>query len=164
MYYQQKKAIASFISVVLVLAAYCMYGFAKYQEAGAALLNDLNFWSTSMLVFIGVSIVVSVVIQIVFHIMLAVSGVVGSKLKGKELKDPCEEVEISPKEDEMDKLIGLKSMRNAFLVAGAGFIMALISLTLQAPSAIMLNVLFLSFYVGSVIQYISQLYFYRKGV
>lgn len=67
-------------------------------------------------------------------------------------------------EDEMDKLINLKSMRNGYIVVGAGFVASLITLVLQAPPAVMLNIVFVSFMLGSLFEGFSQLYFYRRGI
>jgi len=67
-------------------------------------------------------------------------------------------------EDEMDKLIGLKSMRIGFGVAGVGFVTALVTVALNFPAAVMLNVMFVTFSIGSIIEGFAQLRFYRKGV
>ena len=67
-------------------------------------------------------------------------------------------------EDEMDKLIGLKAMRISFAVVGIGFIAALVSLVLNYSPAVMLNIMFVSFGIGSMVEGITQLYFYRRGV
>ena len=162
MYYQEKKTIASIFSGLLILAAYCIYGISKYLKIGEALLNDLQFWATAILITIGGGVVVTIVIQIIFHIMLAVASEVKKKTGAKGENDTCEEFETS--EDEMDKLIALKAMRNASVFAGVGFVAALISLLLKMPPAIMLNIIFGAFSIGSLFEGFSQLYFYRKGV
>lgn len=176
MYYQEKKTIASIISGLLVLGAYIIYGVSKYQEVGAGIMNDLKFWATAMLVFIGIGIVIAIVIQIVFHIILAVANEVKKEIAKEMAKEAskktecigtektCDEVEFEEFEDEMDKLIALKSMRNSFIVVGAGFVIALFSLFINMQPAIMLNIIFVSFMLGSLFEGFSQLYFYRKGV
>ena len=172
MYYQEKKTIASIISGVLVLAAYSIYGISKYQEVGPNLLNDLKFWAAAMLIFIGGGIVITILIQIVFHIILAVANEVAkevakevaNKANCKGSEKPYEELEIAEFEDEMDKLIALKAMRNSFVVVGIGFVIALVSLYMRMQPAIMLNIIFISFMLGSLFEGFSQLYFYRKGV
>ena len=172
MYYQEKKTITSIICGVLVLATYTIYGLAKYQASGLELLNDLRFWATTMLVFIGGGIVLIILTQIVFHILLAVTNEVKKEIvkqianeaKCKEFADSCQNLEISEAEDEMDKLIALKAMRNSYLVVGVGFILSLVALAMQSPPAIMLNIIFLSFQLGSLFEGFSQLYFYRRGI
>ena len=167
MYYQEKKTIVSIIAGLLILAAYSFYGFSKYQEVGAGLLNDLGFWAAAMLTFIGGGIVVAILTQIIFHIVLAVTNEVAKEMSNQscgEKNENFEELEISEEEDEMDKLIALKAMRNSFGIVGVGFIISLVSLYLKMPPAIMLNIIFFSFSLGSLFEGFSQLYFYRRGI
>lgn len=165
MSYQEKKTIVSIFTGALVLAAYCIYAFGRYQ-AGTAGVDDLKVWSGIMLIFIGIGIVVAIVIQIVFHILMSIGIAVEKKIQDENYDD--KEIEKSIKtemvEDEMDKLIELKSMRTGFIVAGAGFIAGLIALVLGSSSMVMLNILFISFSAGSILEGITQLYFYRRGV
>ncbi|WP_414150845.1 hypothetical protein ACIZ62_18265 [Acetobacterium carbinolicum] len=168
MNYQEKKVITSIIAGVLVLVTYSIYGMSKYLEIGEDLLNNLEFWATTMLVAIGGGIVVVILIQIIFHIILAVANEVAKEVAKKVSNvgknEIYEELEITGIEDEMDKLIALKAMRNSFVMVGIGFIIALLSLYLKMPPAIMLNIIFISFSLGSLFEGLSQLYFYRKGV
>ncbi|MFD2657555.1 hypothetical protein [Gracilibacillus thailandensis] len=64
----------------------------------------------------------------------------------------------------MNQLIELKSMRIAFIVVAIGFVTALLSQVLNYPSGVMLNIMFVSFLIGSLSGELTQLYFYRKGV
>ena len=168
MYYQEKKTIASIFSGILILAAYSIYGISKYQEIGESLLSDLKFWATAILSVIVGGIIVVVIIQIIFHIILAVTNEVAKEVSKKASNEgkntACEELEISEVEDEMDKLIALKAMRNSYIVVGVGFVIALLSLYMKMPPAIMLNIIFASFSIGSLFEGFSQLYFYRRGV
>jgi len=168
MYYQEKKTITSIISGLLILTLYVIYGISKYQEVGESLLGDLKFWATAMLVAIGGGIIVIIIIQIVFHIILAIANEVAKEVSKKanceSIKDTYQEFEIMEHEDEMDKLIALKAMRNSFVWVGVGFVSALLSLYMKMPPAIMLNIIFVSFILGSLFEGFSQLYFYRKGV
>jgi hypothetical protein len=168
MFYQEKKTIASIISGLLVLAAYSIYGISKYQQAGPNLLNDLKFWAVAMLIAIVGGIVVTILVQIALHIILAAANEVAKEVSNKTKRpasvDACEELEMENVEDEMDKLIALKAMRNASIVVGTGFIASLVSLYVKMPPAIMLNIIFISFSLGSLFEGFSQLYFYRKGI
>jgi hypothetical protein len=67
-------------------------------------------------------------------------------------------------EDEMDKLIELKSSRVGFFFAGIGFVAALVSLVLDYSPAVMLNILFISLSGGSLFEGVTQLYYYRRGI
>jgi uncharacterized membrane protein len=153
MSFQEKKSIAPVISTVLVLIAYFAYVWLKHQ---AGLLDpeyDLKFWATTMLIFIGIGVVSNIVILIIFHMVNAAVN---------EIRQ--EEEDCSMVEDEMDKLIELKATRNSYIVAGVGFVIALVSLVLEKTPAVMLNVLFLSFHMGFFTESFSKLYFYRRGI
>ncbi|MFZ5974665.1 MAG: hypothetical protein ACOYU3_04555 [Bacillota bacterium] len=165
MSYQEKKTIVSVLTGVLLLAAYCIYAFGR-AFPGMAAPDDIKFWATTILIFIGIGVVASIVIQIVFHILLSIAVAVKEQLHtgkcdGKEVEKT---IELEMVEDEMDKLIGLKSMRISFAIAGIGFIAALVSLVLNFSAAVMLNIIFISFSLGTIIEGIAQLYFYRRGI
>jgi uncharacterized membrane protein len=153
MFYQQKKCIVTILSGLIVLASYCIYVYQKFQSGIDNLSHDLKFWATTMLIFIGAGIVMIIITLIVFHIINAIIH----EVKHQEAEDPMVE-------DEMDKLIELKAMRNSFIIVGMGFVFSLVTLVMQMPPAIMINVIFLSFLAGSIFEGFSQLYFYRKGI
>jgi hypothetical protein len=165
MSYQERKTIVSLITGILVVAAYCIHAFGRYQS-GAVDASDLKFWAGAMLVFIGIGVAASIVIQIVFHILVSIAIAVKKKIRDEQCDDKEIEKSINAEmvEDEMDKLIELKAMRFGFLVAGIGFFAALVSLLLGYSAAVMLNILFLSFSGGAILEGIAQLYFYRRGV
>jgi hypothetical protein len=165
MSYQEKKTVVSILTGTFILAAYCIYAFSKVHS-GMAVLDELKFWAAAMLIFIGIGVVASIVIQIVFHILLSIALAVKEQVRNGKCDEAGIEktLELEMVEDEMDKLIGLKSMRVGFAIAGIGFIAALVSLVLNGPPAVMLNIIFISFSMGSMIEGITQLYFYRKGV
>lgn len=165
MSYQEKKTIVSLVAGLLILAAYCIYVFNKIQS-GTAAPDDLKFWATAMLVFIGIGVVALIVILIVFHILLSITMAVKEEMLNGEYDDKKIEktLELDMVEDEMDKLIGLKAMRISYAVVGIGFIAALVSLVLNYSPAVMLNIMFFSFGIGSIMEGVTQLYFYRRGV
>ena len=161
MSYQEKKAVANILAGILVVAAYCIYVFGKYRSQAVG-LDDLRFCGVTMLIFIGIGIVAGIVIQILFHILLSVSiAVKEGNQDGKKIEKAVESTMI---EDEMDRLIELKSMRAGFVVCGVGFIAALVSLVLNWPAGIMLNILFLSFSLGPLVEGMLSLHYYRAGV
>jgi Na+-transporting methylmalonyl-CoA/oxaloacetate decarboxylase gamma subunit len=145
----------------LVLAEYCIYAFGRYSS-GAIAEGNLKFWAGTMLVFIGIGIVVTIVLQIVFHIALSIG--IAVKDRACDEKEIDKRVEATVIEDEMDKLIELKSSQIGFVLAGVGFVGALILLVLGYSTVVMLNVMYLSFLVGSLVEGAASLYFYGKGV
>jgi len=165
MSYQEKRIIVTILTGILILAAYGIYSIGKIQS-GMVDPNDLKFWAVTMLIFIGIGVVALIVIQIVFHILLAIATAVKEQVQNGKYDDEEIEktLELEMVEDEMDKLIGLKSMRIGYTTTGIGFISALASLVLNYSPAVMINILFVSVSIGSMIEGISQLYFYRRGV
>jgi uncharacterized membrane protein len=153
MSYQEKKTITTIITGVLLLTAYIIFLIRNLQARGAGLIDDAPFWAQAMLIFIGIGIAANIIIMIIFHIINAMVN----EIRKQEQDD-------TSIEDEMDKLISLKATRNSFIVVGIGFVWALISLVARQPVVVMLNIIFLSFFLGSLFEGVSQLYFYRKGV
>jgi hypothetical protein len=166
MSYQEKRSITSILTGLLVLAAYCFYAFGKYNT-GAVAPDDLKFWASTMLIFIAIGVGVSIIIQIVFHILLSISFAIERSIENEQ---QCDEKEIEKMikwemvEDERDKLIELKTMKIGFIIAGAGFVGALVSLVLNYPPLVMLNIIYICFSIGGLCEGVGQIYYYRKGV
>lgn len=165
MFYKVKRTIVSILTGFLLMAAYWIYAINKVQS-GSVAVDDLIFWATTMLIFIGIGIVAVIIIQIIFHILLSIALAVKQQVQtGKSDDKEIEKaLELDMVEDEMDKLIELKSMRVSFVIAGIGFVAALVTLALDYSPAVMLNIIFSSFYIGSMIEGITQLYYYKKGI
>jgi len=165
MSYQEKRTITSIISGALLLAAYCIYTLNRFHS-GALPSDNLKPWAVTILAFIGIGIVTTIIIQIVFHILLSISIAVRKKIQDESFddKDIGKSINLEMVEDEMDKLINLKSARVSFIFAGVGFVTALVSLVLDYSPVVMLNILFISFSVGSLVEGFTQIYFYRKGI
>ncbi|MHB8962421.1 MAG: hypothetical protein ACYC5K_04630 [Saccharofermentanales bacterium] len=165
MFYKVKRTIVSILTGILVIAAYCIYTFSKVQS-GTAATDDLKFWATTILFFIGIGIISMIIIQIVFHILLSIALAVKEQVQTGSCDDRKIEktLELDMVEDEMDKLIELKSMRISFIIVGIGFVAALVSLLLNFSPVVMLNILFASFYIGSLVEEFTQLHFYKTGI
>jgi len=161
MSYQTKRTMTSMVSGVLVLAAYCMYAFGRYSS-GAVAEGNLKFWAGTMLVFIGIGIAATIILEIIFHIGLSID--IAVKERGCDEKEIDKKIEATVVEDEMDKLIELKSSQVGFVVAGVGFVSALLLLLFGYSTVVMLNLMYLSFLVGSLMEGAASLYFYGKGV
>jgi hypothetical protein len=165
MSYQVKRTITAIISGVVVLGAYLFYAYGRYQS-GLLAPDDLKSWAQLMLIFIGVGIAATIVIQVIFHILISV----GIAIKENMKNGGCVDQEIENKiqleivEDEMDKLIELKSLRVGSIVAGAGFVVSLIILALDYPPVFMPNIVFVSFSFGSILDGFTKLYYYKRGI
>lgn len=169
MSYQEKRTITTIATGLLVLAAYCLYAFNPSRLA-ALTQGDLKPWAITMLVFIGIGIVATIIIQIVFHILLSISMAIKEKIKNDQIDDKEIEKMIEKNmgtemvEDEMDKMIDMRSSKVGMLFAGIGLVGGLLSLVFNYSPVVMLNILFFSFSVGSVFEGFTQLYYYRRGL
>ncbi len=164
MSYQETRTGVGIFSGVLILAAYCLYAFNPARLA-ALPPGDLKPWATTMLIFIAIGVGATIIIQIVFHILYAMSLAARSSIENghsdeKEIKRTINSEIV---EDERDRLVDLKAMRIGSVVIGIGFVSALLALVFNYTPPVMLNILFLSFFVGSLLEGVGQLYYYRKG-
>ena len=158
MSFNSKKTIASMAAGVLMMIAYIIYALGQHSPVP----EDLKSWAVAMLVFIGISVAVVIVIQILFHIGAAIGIAVKEQERDREELD--RRFSSLTLEDERDKLISLKSSHISSIVAGIGFIAALISLAFGASSVIALHILFGSCAAGSTAEGFASVYFYEKGV
>lgn len=165
MSYQEKRTLASITSGALILAAYCLYSFNPTRLASIT-AGALKPWATTMLIFIGIGIGFTIIIQIVFHILLSISIAIREKMQNMQAddKDIDKSIKTEMVEDERDRMIGLKSNRVSFGIAGFGFIAGLLALVFNYSPVVMLNILFISFSFGSICEGFAQLYYYRKGI
>lgn len=165
MSYTEKRIIVSILSGIAVVAAYCIHVLGRYQ-AGNIAAGDLKFWAGTMLIFVGIGAAVTIVVQIVFHILLSIGIAVKEKIRDENFDDKLIEKNIKAEmvEDERDKLIELKSSRINQILTGIGFAAGLVSLLLGYPAEIMLNIIFFSFFLGSLFEGIGQLVYYRRGL
>jgi len=165
MSYQEKRTGASIFAGFLLLAAYCIYAFNPARLA-ALPPGDLKPWASTMLIFIAIGIVATIILQIVFHILLSISLAVQAKIENQQSDDKDIEriIQREMVEDERDQQIELRSLRIGFMVAGIGFVAALLSLVFNYSPVVMLNILYLSFLVGSLLEGFGQIYYYRKGI
>jgi hypothetical protein len=163
--YQEKRIIVTIFSGIFVLLAYVIYTFTKYQN-GLINPDNLNFWASTMLIFIGIGVVVTIIIQIVFHVLYSIALSIKEKIKNQDITDKEIEKLINAQmvTDEMDKLVELKSMRLGFIAAGIGFVLGLVSILLDYPASVMMNIIFISFSLGSLSEGFMQLHYYKKGI
>ncbi len=106
-----------------------------------------------------------VIVQILFHVLLSVEIAVKEAVTDPDVDDKKIGQTIKNEfiEDERDKMVSQKSMQVGYIIRGGGLIAGLISLVLNAPPAVMLNIIFAAIFLGSVIEGIVTLIYYRKG-
>jgi hypothetical protein len=148
MSFQERRAIVSLISNILITALYCAYMIQRFPEGDAYSVDVFHFWGSFFLILIPVSIVAKIVLFIIFSIINAIAT--------RE-----EESSIT---DERDKLIELKATMNSLYVFILGFLLAMGSLVVDMPPSVMFIIFICSGVVSGMASDISQFYFYRKGV
>lgn len=161
MSYQSKRTIFNLVIGFGVLAAYCLYVLGKYNT-GAMEPGNTIFWAKTMLVFIGIGIAANIVSQIFFHIGLSIGIAVKEREQNEKIINRRIKAEMV--EDEMDKLIQLKTLRISAAFVGVGFVGALFVIALGYSMVLALNAVFLSFFVGSLAEGVTSLFYYGKGV
>jgi len=158
MSYSSKKNLVSIIAGILLTIAYSIYALG----GKAPVAGDLQSWAVAMLVFIGISIAALVVIQVLFHIGLAIG--IAVKENGHDEKKVERILESSMVEDEREKLIGLKASHIGGIIAGIGFVAALVTLAVGLSAVFALHIVFGAFAIGSIIEGCVSIYHHERGV
>ncbi|HOV14936.1 MAG TPA: hypothetical protein PK771_11670 [Spirochaetota bacterium] len=153
---QEKRVFIGILNGVFILGSYFVYVlFLKKVDSGE---NILKFYAITMLVFIVAGIIIQILSLIFFSIFISIKNAINNKDCGTISK----EYEIV--EDEMDKLIELKSLGIGYAFVGIGFVISLITLILNFEPYVMLNIVFISFSLGAISEGITRLYFYKRGI
>ncbi len=148
MSYQERRAIVSLISTILITTAYSAYMLQRYPEADAYSKDIFSFWGTFIVILIPVSIAARIIIYIIFSIINTIAT-------NENEPDFA---------DERDKLIELKASRNSLYVFSIGFLIAMVAIVLERPPAVMFSILIGAGLLSDIISEFSQFYFYRRGV
>jgi len=173
MTYQIARRLTRVLSGTVLLIIYLVQVTSKYQEGGLA-MDQLQSLGQLMLVFIGIGIGVTIAVEIVFHILYSIGIAVKESVKADVCNDKDKEREIEKNieknikqefvEDEMAKLIDLKSSRVGYVTSGIGFMCSLIVLTLGYPVFIVLNILFVSFFIAGMMESFARIFYYKRGI
>lgn len=147
MSFQEKRNLVYLLSTILVFGAYGLYIWQGFRDRTLDALTPPSYWATTILILVGVGIVVSVVLLIAFYIV-------------HTIQTRKEEPDIT---DEMDKVIELKAVRNAYYFFMLGFLVALVTVALGQPLFVMFNVFVLFLFLSQAAWVLTTLYFYRRG-
>lgn len=115
------------------------------------------------------NVLLMVILMIVGHILLHVIGAIGASVKN-EINPETRGQDIDLEElfddvdDEMDKLINLKSSQVGFIMVGLGFVLGLASILMDYQFGVMLVVMYSSFMLGEVVEAAYKLVMYHRGV
>jgi hypothetical protein len=163
MSYPQRRTLVNIITMTLVYGAYCLTAFSRH-----AFTDPLRPWAITMLIFIGIAAIAAIIIQIIFHVALSVGLSVREAVKNRTEEEEVigKEIEETLKgeliEDERDKLLEWKSARAGSVTFSAGLMLGLVSIVLNFPTAVMLNLVYGAFFIGTIAEGIVNLILYRK--
>jgi len=145
---QEKKAVFSILSSLLILGGYFYYTFGIHADENLPLQDNVQFWASFTLTMIVVTIILKIIAHIIFNIILAATN---------EGEDP----EFM---DEFDKKIELLSDRNGNYIFVLGFISSMIPVAMGKPVYYMFLILLIGGFVGGTLSDLWKIYYYRKGV
>lgn len=148
MTYQEKRSIGLLISNLTVPAVYYSNVYRKFQSGEFSDLGDTRMWASIILIAIPIYIAANILMMILVNI-------VHTAATREEHKDIV---------DEMDKIIELKATRNFYHCFMIGFLLALGSQYMRMGIHSMFIIFIVTIVVASLINEISQLYYYRRGV
>ncbi|MCB2202422.1 hypothetical protein KQH56_00295 [bacterium] len=163
MSYPQRRTLVNIITMALVYGAYCLTAFSRH-----AITDPLRPWAVTMLTFIGIAAIAAIIIQIVFHVAFSIGVSVREAVKNRHQEEEVigEEIEDAIKgeliEDERDKLLEWKSARAGSVALGAGLMLGLVSILLNFPTAVMVNLVYGAFFIGTIAEGIVNLILYRR--
>lgn len=148
MSFQERQAIGSIIGTIVISALYFAYVLPKFPDAAPYSVEVFRYWGSVILILIPVSIVTKIALAIVLSILNAVVT----------RKDEA------PVIDERDKAIELKAARISLYIFAVGIVLSMASLVIDQPPSVMFIVLIISGIVAEMVDNLSQLVFYRRGV
>ena len=157
MSYKSKRTLTSIIAGILLSVAYVVYALGENSPEP----ENLKDWASLMLIFIGIGVCATIVLQILFHIAFSIGIAVKENGDDEKTERIISAVMV---EDEMEKLISLKSNRVGASCVGIGFIAALISLILGVSTIFMMHILLGSFVFGSILEGTVSICLYERGV
>lgn len=158
MTYKSVRNVVNVVLSLILVIAYVIYA----RSTSAPAIEDIKGWSKLMLTFIVISIAILIVVQIIFHMFYAYRITVKENTKDEKLINRI--MASSNVEDEMGKLIILKSERLEHLTVGLGFVIALITLSTGATPVVSLHIILGSFSLGSIMEGLYEIYLYESGV
>lgn len=147
MSFQEKRAIVSLISTILIIVLYCAYMVERFPLGDPYSAEVFRFWGAFFLILIPVAIVAKVLIYILFSIL--------NTLATRE-----DEPSVT---DERDRLIELRASTLALYIFSLGFFLAMIALATGLPPSTMFVTLICSGVAAEIISDFSQFSMYRRG-
>ena len=135
--FEEKSIWISLLTISLIFGYYFVRIFQM------AFQDDINV-AQSIVLLISV-IVMVIIVEVVFHIIIA-------------LKDRPEAL------DERDRMIELKATRNAYFVLVFGIFLPMAGIAAQVRPFIVAHVIMFIFVLSEITKFLTQLFYYRRGI
>ena len=148
MSYQERRALVSILSTIVISVVYFRFMFERMPDASAYSPEMFKYWGTVFVLLIPVTIVAKIIVTIVFSILNTIATREG---------EPAFQ-------DECDRLIDLKSMRTGFVIFMIAIVLGIGSLALDMPPTVMFLCFFAGGIASDVASDVSQFLLYRRGV
>jgi len=144
---QEKKTVLNMTSGWVIFVAYAFYLSQNYSEELTSTPVDIKFWASAFLILIPVSIVARIIIHIIFAIVTKVAT----------------DEDLNYKEDERDKMIQLRSVRNSMFMFAAGFLLSMVAVVMDAQPYMMFVIIAIGGLMAETMEGLTALYYYRRG-
>jgi hypothetical protein len=148
MSYQEKKAVVSLVSNLLIFISYFILVQKRFTESTLSLEDSFKFWGAAMLIFVPFIIFTKMIAMIFF---MAINWYLTKE-------------RIPKKPDELDFQITLRSTMYFGWVFMAGFFIAMGALVLGFTSSVMFQIFLVAAMLGGITIDISEFYYHRKGL
>jgi hypothetical protein len=145
---EEKSNYISLITTLTISIPYMASVLIRYQDKNMNTEEELKFWAVAILILIPIRIVS----EIIMHIIVAIITAIATGKEGSEVVD------------ERDKLIDLKSNRNAYYLTCIGFLLSMIVIVLNQSVSAMFIVLFITGFLAEMVDIFSKMFYYRRGV
>src|SRR6187551_3424409 len=129
---KSKSTIANMVVGAAVLIGYLVFT----SSATASSPQSVQWWATTILVFIGIGIIAAIIAQILFRIFMAIG--ISISQGGGDSAEVMRTLSWSMAEDEMDRLIAMRAARVGYAISGAGAIGLLLTLAFGGDPVIAL--------------------------
>ncbi|MFN8531184.1 MAG: hypothetical protein U0670_21480 [Anaerolineae bacterium] len=147
MSYQERRALVSLVSTVLIIVLYSTFMLQRYPDADPYSRDVFHFWGGFFLILIPVTIMAKIVITILFSIFNTIATRQAEPMMS----------------DERDQLVELRSTRFALYVFSLGVVVAMGSLVLDQPPTVMFMLLIGAGVVSDLVSDAAQFVYYRRG-
>lgn len=149
MSYQEKNVIVSLLTTLIVFSYYLFNIVALYRDGTPAPVAVFTLWAMVIVLSIAVNIIATIVTQVV-------TSVVHGVRTGEDETDFIT--------DERDTFIDLRGTRNAYVVAGVGVFIAMVTFVVGMSPLVMFNLLLFALIAAEIVGDLSRLVMYRRGV